>query len=84
MPTVAYRLYHHPLDPMSRRVRLALAEKAVACDFVIEKPWDPSADLLALNPSGEVPVLTLEQGGERQIVADAQAIVRTGFTSPDT
>jgi glutathione S-transferase len=72
--TITYRLYHHPLDPPSRRVRLALAEKAVMHDSVIEKPWDPSADFLALNPSGEVPVLTLEQSGERQVLCDAQAI----------
>jgi glutathione S-transferase len=69
-----YRLYHHPFDAPSRRVRLALAEKGVACDMVIEKPWDPSADLLALNPTGEVPVLTVTEGNERQVVADAQAI----------
>lgn len=74
MPSPSYRLYHHPLDPSSRRVRLALAEKAVACDYVIEKYWDPSADFLALNPSGEVPVLTIEQDKERQVLAYAQAI----------
>jgi glutathione S-transferase len=51
-----------------------LAEKSVACDSVIEKPWDASADFLALNPAGEVPVLTIEQNEERQVLADAQAI----------
>ncbi|HEU0118514.1 MAG TPA: glutathione S-transferase family protein [Alphaproteobacteria bacterium] len=74
MSSISYRLYHHPLDASSRRVRLALAEKAVACDFVIEKPWEPSADFLALNPSGEVPVLVIEQGGDKHMLADAQAI----------
>jgi glutathione S-transferase len=74
MSAPTYRLYHHPLDPPSRRVRLVLAEKAVACDFIIEKPWDPSADFLALNPAGEVPVLVIEQNGEKQVLADAQAI----------
>ncbi len=74
MSTLLYRLYHHPLDPLSRRVRLTLAEKNVACDFVIEKPWDPSADLLALNPAGDVPVLTIEEGKDRHAFAGAQAI----------
>jgi len=55
-------------------VRLALGEKGVACDFVIERPWDPSDDLLALNPSGEVPVLTVEEGKHKHVIADAQAI----------
>lgn len=71
------RLYHYPLDPLSRRVRLALAEKGMAFDAVIEKPWDPSANLLALNPAGEVPVLLVNEGGEaegRHALADAQAI----------
>ena len=71
------RLYHHPFDPASRRVRLALGEKALAFDPVIEKPWDPSADLLALNPSGEVPVLVVIEGKEladQRVLADAQAI----------
>lgn len=74
MSSPSYRLYHHPLDAPARRVRLALAEKNIVCDYVIEKPWEPSADLLALNPSGEVPVLTIELGKEREVVADAQAI----------
>ena len=74
MSNITYRLYHHPLDPPSRRVRVALAEKAVVCDLVVEKPWDPSADFLGLNPAGEVPVLTVEQDKERQVLSDAQAI----------
>jgi glutathione S-transferase len=71
---LTYRLYHHPFDPPSRRVRLTLAEKNVVCDFVIEKPWDPSTDFLTLNPAGEVPVLTIEEGKDRRVIADAQAI----------
>jgi glutathione S-transferase len=69
-----YRLYHYPLDPLSRRVRLTLAEKGVACECLIEKPWDPSNDLLACNPSGEVPVLIAGEGDDRQIFADGSAI----------
>jgi len=69
-----YRLYHHPLDATSRCVRLALAEKAVVCDLVIEKSWDPSADFRALNPACEVPVLVVEQSKERLVLSDGQAI----------
>lgn len=74
MSAATYRLYHYPLDPLSRRVRLALAEKSVTFDPVIEKPWDPSAEFLALNPAGETPVLTVEEGKERHVLSDAQAI----------
>lgn len=68
------RLYHFPLDPLSRRVRLVLAEKNISFDLVAEKPWDPSAELLSFNPSGEVPVLVLEEDGIRKSIADSQAI----------
>ena len=69
-----YRLYHHPLNPSSRCVRLALAEKNVACEYIIEKPWDPSADLLALNPAGDVPVLSIQEGDATRNLADGRAI----------
>lgn len=72
--TISYRLLHHPLDPPSRRVRLALAEKGVACDFTVEKPWEPSADALALNPSGELPILVVTEGKDSHTLTDAQAI----------
>ncbi|MER2520095.1 MAG: glutathione S-transferase family protein [Bdellovibrionales bacterium] len=69
-----YHLYHHPLDPQSRRVRLTLAEKGVSCHLASEKPWDPSAALLALNPAGELPVLIIERKNEKLCLADAQSI----------
>ncbi len=74
MSQPVFRLYHYPLDPLSRRVRLALAEKAVTCDLVIEKPWNPSAELVALNPASEVPVLTIDEGKDRNSVVGAQPI----------
>ncbi len=74
MSVATYHLYHHPLSPASRRVRLALAEKNVACALVLEKPWDPSPVLRALNPAADVPVLVIEQDGDKQVLAEAQAI----------
>ena len=71
---ITYRLYHYPLDPLSRRVRLTLAELNVPCDLLMERPWDPSTDLLACNPSGEVPVLVKSEGDEDHVLADATAI----------
>lgn len=74
MPAAIYHLYYHPLSPGSRRVRLALAEKNVTCALVLEKPWDTSEALHSLNPAGEVPVLVVEQDGDKQVLSDAQAI----------
>jgi glutathione S-transferase len=74
MSVALYNLYHHPFSPASRRVRLALAEKNVACTLMLEKPWEPSADLCAMNPAADTPVLVIEQDGDKQILCDAQAI----------
>lgn len=72
--TTLYRLYHHPLDAFSRRVRLVMAEKGFKFEVFTEKPWDVSKDLITMNPSGELPVLVQEEGEERRILADSQAI----------
>ena len=77
MPALRYYLHHHPLDPQSRRVRLTLAEKDVPCELIPEKPWEPRAEYLALNPAGEVPTLVIEAAdpdAEPVILSDAWAI----------
>ena len=58
MPT----LLHFALDPLSRRVRLALAEYGVSFEMAEERPWTPSEALFNLNPAGIVPVF-VEDGG---------------------
>lgn len=55
-------LFHHPLCPFSRKIRLILAEKKFSVDYVEERPWERRLDFLMLNPSGEVPVLEGEIG----------------------
>ncbi len=54
------RLYHLPLSPYCRKVRLVLAEKKIEIDLVEEAPWEQRADFLRLNPAGKVPVLRFE------------------------
>jgi glutathione S-transferase len=56
MPT----LYHYPLDPFSRSVRLALAECGVEVELAEERPWEWRAEFLAINPAGSVPVLLMD------------------------
>ncbi|HAX91848.1 MAG TPA: glutathione S-transferase [Rhodospirillaceae bacterium] len=69
------RLHHHPLDPPSRRVRLALAEKKIPFESVVEKPWEPRPEHLALSPAGEVPLLVIEmEDGSQHVMAEATAI----------
>ena len=50
-------LYHYPLCPLSRQVRLALKELDVTFSLVKEDYWLRSAQLLKFNPAGELPIL---------------------------
>lgn len=54
------RLYHFPLSPFSRKVRLSLAEKKIEVELVEERYWLKNPEFLRRNPAGKVPVLKLE------------------------
>lgn len=64
------RLFHYPLSPFSRKVRLSLAEKRIEVELVEERFWEQDADFLRRNPAGKVPVLKM---GNR-MMADSTAI----------
>jgi glutathione S-transferase len=64
-------LYHLPLSPFSRKVRLALAEKRIPFDLRLEREWERRPEFLALNPACTVPVL---QDANGLILADSNAI----------
>jgi len=51
------RLFHVPLSPFSRKVRLSLAEKRIEVELVEERYWEQDPDFLRRNPAGKVPVL---------------------------
>jgi len=55
-------LYHLPLSPYSRKVRLALAEKRIPFDLRVERVWERRAEFLTINPACTVPVLQEENG----------------------
>jgi glutathione S-transferase len=64
------RLYHFPLSPFCRKVRLTLAEKKLEVELVEERYWEPSADFLRRNPAGKVPVLKTDS----KMLTESQAI----------
>lgn len=66
-----HTLYHGWLSPFSRKVRIALGEKGLAFDLVVEKDWERRREFLALNPAGTVPVLVTTDGLP---LADGQTI----------
>jgi glutathione S-transferase len=53
-------LFHHPLCPRSRYVRLILGEYGIAARLVEERFWERREEFLLLNPAGELPVLVTE------------------------
>ncbi len=54
------RLFHVPLSPFCRKVRLSLAEKKLEVELVEERYWEKSTDFLRRNPAGKVPVLKMD------------------------
>jgi len=54
------RLYHVPLSPFCRKVRLVLAEKKLEVELVEERYWERDADFLRRNPAGKVPVIRID------------------------
>ena len=54
------RLYHVPLSPFCRKVRLSLAEKKLDVELVEERYWEQDAEFMRRNPAGKVPVVKMD------------------------
>jgi glutathione S-transferase len=63
-------LFHVPLSPFCRKVRLTLAEKRLEVKLIEERYWETGHELLRRNPAGKVPILRYEQ----RMLAESQAI----------
>ena len=55
-------LYHLPLSPYCRKVRLVLAEKRLAFELKVERVWERRPEYLDLNPAAAVPTLVEDSG----------------------
>ena len=75
--SVERTLHHFPLDPASRQVRLALGEKRLAFTDHVVRYWEGPEDLLALNPSGVLPVLVETGPNGRLVICDKYTRHRT-------
>ena len=54
------KLFHMPLSPYCRKVRLSLAEKKVEVELVEERYWEQEPEFMRRNPAGKVPVLKID------------------------
>lgn len=64
-------LYHTPLSPACRKIRIMLSEKELDFSLQEEDFWARRPEFLALNPAAEVPVLTTDKG---EVVCGAYSI----------
>ena len=64
------RLYHSPLSPFCRKVRLTMAEKKLEVELVEERYWEQNPEFMRRNPAGKVPVLRMGT----LILSESQAI----------
>jgi glutathione S-transferase len=54
------KLLYAPTSPYARKVRIALAEKRIECQFVEASPWTEDSVVPQFNPLGKIPVLMLD------------------------
>jgi glutathione S-transferase len=55
-------LFHLPLSPYCRKVRLVLSEKRLPFDLRVERVWERRAEYLEFNPAATVPTLLEDNG----------------------
>lgn len=59
-------------SPYARKARVALIEKRIPFETVIDAPWNPGTEAPSFNPLGKIPVLVLDDG---RVVHDSKVIV---------
>ncbi len=67
-------LYHWPLDPDCRQVRLALGERKLRFKLEFIKPWSPDEDFLHLCIEGVPPCLIEIRDGGKLVLSTARSI----------
>ncbi|WP_085808978.1 glutathione S-transferase family protein [Sphingomonas sp. TZW2008] len=67
-----WQLYHFPLCPFTRKVRILLGEKDVGYELIREVPWARRDEFVDLNPAGQTPVMVDAERGTTLI--DSMAI----------
>ena len=69
------KLYHWPLDPAARTVRLALGEKRLAFEPVETRPWATHPEVERLAPGAAAPALLASGEDGRIVLLGSHAIL---------
>ena len=59
-------------SPYARKVRVALIEKNIPFETMVENPWLPGSKMPGFNPLGKVPALVLDDG---RVIHDSKVII---------
>ena len=59
-------------SPYTRKVRVALIEKRLECEFVVDAPNTPNSTVAKFNPLGKIPVLVLD---DESALFDSRVII---------
>lgn len=59
-------------SPYARKARIALKEKGIDYEEIVDNPWLPGTGITAVNPLGKVPSLLLDDG---RVVHDSKVII---------
>jgi glutathione S-transferase len=73
--SAALVLHHFALDPASRLARLVLGEKRLPFTEAPVRWFEADPEFEALNPSGRLPVLVVEDERERLVLCETMAIL---------
>ncbi|MCE2679326.1 MAG: glutathione S-transferase N-terminal domain-containing protein [Burkholderiales bacterium] len=68
------KLFGSVTSPFVRKIRVILAEKALAHDFVIEDVWNAASTIATRNPLSKVPTLELTEGNaiyDSKVISEA-------------
>jgi len=66
-------------SPYARKARVALLEKNISFEIIIDNPWAPATGITKINPLGKVPALILDDG---EVFHDSSVIVEYLETLP--
>ncbi len=66
-----YRLYHYPICPFSRKIRVLLTEKKLSFFPVVENFWERREKYIRLNPMANVPMIIAKPD---LVISDSQTI----------
>ncbi|MFI4984066.1 MAG: glutathione S-transferase family protein [Rickettsiales bacterium] len=53
-------VYHYPLCPFSRKLRIILKEKGIEFELFFEQFWQRRKEFMKMNPAGETPIIVME------------------------